>query len=640
METKNDTPMALDVREFCQNCWPEVAPFTVIPSTYPSCKDQAHNLITPIIAVKWPLDVATLEPQPEPDSTDIEAAFLALKVGDLQEKWIKVRPPPKQADVKSRYCACATVTKGKGSCKNGDSCPRAHTVPPTVEIRYWNFVQPLVRAADVSLSTLGEGDFVVCTICQIKMNSAIQLSQHEAGSRHITQANALSKKTFDSFEGGENIAGKYNGSFKASLNPQEGGPLEGQDFPLSADEASHFFNFNYVFEPEFISVSSSEVPDSPQILSPHNGGPWRLNSKTQQDPLSFPNVADVDTAGGGPEHMLRNMYPAGSDIRGSRLQGYRFPPPIQHPSNLYQQHLLATPASPNAGAHPDTPSLLPNVPKPGLLTPADFYSPTEPKMSAGSGLRGTPILPSWPSDQGAGDRNTGVSQLFSAVRAGNHVLVASLLKQGADVNSTCGGCSMLHWAVYFRHPNVLMELMECNPHVNAQSKEGHSLLHIAVHPVHGDDQGNTIMMFGSRFINANLQDNEGRTALHHAVSQGKVNAVRTLLHIGAHTEVTCRQGFNPMDVAYFHSQYGSRAHVYCLDLLRESLYHRQNYGSSPYPGPYPDSRFSRGGFAHNSYEQDSFVSARRGLLPQGQRGPMPVVQNVPVASRQKKKTNS
>lgn len=81
-------------------------------------------------------------------------------------------------------------------CKYGLTCTRAHSSPPQAEIAYWNYVQPLGapsrrrRAAtqknlgkDWSLTTLFE-----CKICGVRMNSAAQLTQHHAGSKHRAQA--------------------------------------------------------------------------------------------------------------------------------------------------------------------------------------------------------------------------------------------------------------------------------------------------------------------------------------------------------------------------------------------------------------------------------------------------------------------
>eukprot|EP00038_Savillea_parva_P008054 m.174366 g.174366 ORF g.174366 m.174366 type:complete len:962 (-) comp13823_c0_seq1:300-3185(-) len=176
---RDDHQAPFVINKWCPQCWPKLRSNVNEPEAecLKTCDEEQRNT-EPIVTILWP--PVAVEGQPQTN--------------------VVVRPPPANFDFSHmQYLPC-----GYGrQCKHGITCTRAHSSPPQAEIAYWNFVQPLGapsrrrRAAsqkttgkDWSLTTLFE-----CKICQVRMNSAAQLVQHQSGSKHRAQMVASNLKT-------------------------------------------------------------------------------------------------------------------------------------------------------------------------------------------------------------------------------------------------------------------------------------------------------------------------------------------------------------------------------------------------------------------------------------------------------------
>lgn len=114
--------------------------------------------------------------------------------------------------------------------------------------------------------------------------------------------------------------------------------------------------------------------------------------------------------------------------------------------------------------------------------------------------------------------NDGNDALMSAVRNGHFHCAKLLIDSGANVlNTTKYGHNNLHYAAYFGYLN-LIRLLATKIDINSQSC--HSL----------------------------LEDNNGFTALHYAVQNKQIEAVNTLVKLGAEVNIKSKNGKKPADL--------------------------------------------------------------------------------------------
>ncbi len=121
------------------------------------------------------------------------------------------------------------------------------------------------------------------------------------------------------------------------------------------------------------------------------------------------------------------------------------------------------------------------------------------------------------------------NELFVAAQNNLPSLVINYLLKNGDVNfKDRNGQTMLHWAAYKGHLDIVrLLLQDKNINVNLQDNFGRTALYWAVYKRRLDIVS---LLLNDKNINVNLQNNEGRTALHWAVYKGRLDIVSLLLN--------------------------------------------------------------------------------------------------------------
>ncbi|KAL2295760.1 hypothetical protein Nmel_017281, partial [Mimus melanotis] len=147
-------------------------------------------------------------------------------------------------------------------------------------------------------------------------------------------------------------------------------------------------------------------------------------------------------------------------------------------------------------------------------------------------------------------RENGLSLLHLMVLQGNVGKVRFLLGRRAGVNSAGGcGCTPLLLAVQRRLPDICGLLLQHGAHANAADEDGWTPLHFAAQ--HGDDRTVRLLLDHQARVNAdsNMQEVDGKTALHVAACFGHVGLVKLLASQGAELERKQKNLRTPLHVA-------------------------------------------------------------------------------------------
>src|SRR5581483_9589145 len=92
---------------------------------------------------------------------------------------------------------------------------------------------------------------------------------------------------------------------------------------------------------------------------------------------------------------------------------------------------------------------------------------------------------------------------------------------------------------------VVALLLDKNPDVNAQDKDGRTALTLAI--IEGKDDAARLLL--AHKADVNHKANNGSTPLHTAISYGHLSEVRLLLDNGANAETADAQGTTPLMLA-------------------------------------------------------------------------------------------
>jgi ankyrin repeat protein len=152
-----------------------------------------------------------------------------------------------------------------------------------------------------------------------------------------------------------------------------------------------------------------------------------------------------------------------------------------------------------------------------------------------------------------------------AALAGEHFQMAGLLcHNGADLNVQGEyGRTLLHAAAYSGNLEVVQRLIEYHPtYINARDEGGFTPLLIASEGSNSKD-GSVLRLLLEHGADINVQNQDGKTPLHEALTYGALEVVRLLLKHGADVEAKDNYGKTALQVA---AEYG---HNKVVELLRE-----------------------------------------------------------------------
>jgi ankyrin repeat protein len=139
-------------------------------------------------------------------------------------------------------------------------------------------------------------------------------------------------------------------------------------------------------------------------------------------------------------------------------------------------------------------------------------------------------------------------RLLAAVNEGKLKLVRSLLRQGADPNTTnCFGLTPLHTAVYMNRADIVQTLLKAGADANATNNWIETPLHFAARA--GYYECTKLLLKAGADVNA--QDRTNRdTPLHLACEkndQQHHRCTRLLLEAGAHKNIKNRDNLTPLE---------------------------------------------------------------------------------------------
>eukprot|EP00299_Pterocystis_sp_00344_P007748 c2656_g1_i1.p1 GENE.c2656_g1_i1~~c2656_g1_i1.p1 ORF type:complete len:330 (+),score=56.55 c2656_g1_i1:49-1038(+) len=144
-------------------------------------------------------------------------------------------------------------------------------------------------------------------------------------------------------------------------------------------------------------------------------------------------------------------------------------------------------------------------------------------------------------------RQSGWCPLHMACQNGHTNIVALLLKNGAQVNSTGqNGITALHLCAHKGFVQSSQMLLLFSANINAVDREGCTPLHYAA--IWG--QTPVVEVLIQRGAIVSIQNNDGWTPLHYASRHGHVNTVRVLCASGAELQIADSEGKTPRDVAF------------------------------------------------------------------------------------------
>ena len=167
-------------------------------------------------------------------------------------------------------------------------------------------------------------------------------------------------------------------------------------------------------------------------------------------------------------------------------------------------------------------------------------------------------------EQGQGEIITTIDKqkcLRKAARDGKINSVQKFLKDATvDVNGKggWGGWTALHWACNDGHYDIVELLLDHGAEATSSTKRGTPLM---VSCRHGRHSITKLLIARGADVNGPPVDDDGRTPLHFACSEGHRRCVEELLAHGANTTIKDKGAFTPLDVAI------QKKHRSIIDLL-------------------------------------------------------------------------
>ncbi len=188
---------------------------------------------------------------------------------------------------------------------------------------------------------------------------------------------------------------------------------------------------------------------------------------------------------------------------------------------------------------------------------------------------------------------TGQTVLHHATKNAKPSIVKMLLRAGANTEARdLSGCTPLHWDIFWKEQNhqILELLLEWKADTNAQDNEGNTPLHLTVYhrqpqkmqilldgvsdptlhtntrkqngrtPLHElanngyDVYSELLQQLLDHGAEIDAQDEDGNTALHHAVINRRYGIMRTLLDSGARVDIRNKGSASPWDVCHLGNQ--------------------------------------------------------------------------------------
>ncbi|KAK7912221.1 hypothetical protein PG985_014702 [Apiospora marii] len=145
----------------------------------------------------------------------------------------------------------------------------------------------------------------------------------------------------------------------------------------------------------------------------------------------------------------------------------------------------------------------------------------------------------------------GFTLLHAATNAGQRYIVNLLVKNKADLNAVSrAGYTALMLATAGHRPYIMADLIEAgaSPDGNPRRLQSQGCLHIAA--TH-DDQGDMgpLHMLLIRGADVNVKDAEGRTPLHVAIRNERLQAAKALVAFGVDPKIADKQGKTAHDYA-------------------------------------------------------------------------------------------
>ncbi|KAL8513498.1 hypothetical protein ACS0TY_012821 [Phlomoides rotata] len=158
------------------------------------------------------------------------------------------------------------------------------------------------------------------------------------------------------------------------------------------------------------------------------------------------------------------------------------------------------------------------------------------------------------------DESQLTSLLRIAVRNGRSRFVSTLIEAGADVNcNSSEGESLMSLAVKSGEVDVIRTLIESGFTLDGKIDR---FLHVAK-----SVDVMEVLCLGFVDLDLNSRDSRGRTAMHVAAIEDRVDAIHFLISVGADVEVADAEGYTPLHYA---AQLGHQEAVECL--LSHSIY--------------------------------------------------------------------
>lgn len=170
--------------------------------------------------------------------------------------------------------------------------------------------------------------------------------------------------------------------------------------------------------------------------------------------------------------------------------------------------------------------------------------------------------------------------LADAVQHGDKQAVASLLKNGVDVNAAqSDGATALHWAAYLNDAETTGLLLRAGANVNARNDLGVTPLALAA------QQGGAAVI--EQLLKAGAKPNDpvnfvdaGETPLMHAARSGSVDAVKVLAKAGA--DLNAKESWNGQTALMWAAAEGHAPVIETLIEFGADLKARSNAGTTPF----------------------------------------------------------